>query len=108
MFRGAYKILTFLKTRETMFLCKRRPFSDLFDKGGRGSGGIDTYHVKHLQGNKGKEARIMELTAQIESLEMQIKALEKSKSAEAKAAKGELILVLKELKQALRNIRMNK
>jgi len=50
----------------------------------------------------------MELTAQIESLEMQIKALEKSKSSEAKAAKAELILVLKELKQALRNIRMNK
>ncbi|XP_032571922.1 uncharacterized protein LOC116800536 [Drosophila sechellia] len=106
MFRGAYKILTFLKTRDTMFLCKRRTFSDLFNKGG--SGGIDTYHVKHLQGNKGKEAKIMELTAQIESLEMQIKALEKSKSSEAKTAKGKLILVLKELKQALRNIRMNK
>ncbi|KQS63040.1 uncharacterized protein LOC26526287 [Drosophila erecta] len=108
MFRGAYKILTLFKTRDTLFSCKGRPFSDLFDKGGRGSGGIDTYHVKHLQGNKGKEARIMELAAQIESLEMQIKALEKSKSSEAQTAKGELILVLKELKKALRNIRMNK
>ncbi|XP_037717092.1 uncharacterized protein LOC119558822 [Drosophila subpulchrella] len=111
MFRGAYKVLSFLQSRHVLVknsLNKRRPFSDLFDKGGKGSGGIEPYHVKLLQVNKGKEAQILELTAQIESLEMQIKALEKTKSAEAQAAKGELMVVLKELKGALRKLRMNK
>ncbi|XP_017123126.1 uncharacterized protein LOC108143318 isoform X1 [Drosophila elegans] len=102
MFRGAYKVLAFIKPGDVLFknnLIKSRPFSDLFDKGGRDSGGIEPYHVKLLQVNKGKEARIMELTAQIESLQMQIKALEKTKSSEAKAAMEELIVVLKELKE---------
>nr|XP_044249159.1 uncharacterized protein LOC108058486 [Drosophila takahashii] len=107
MFRRAYKILPFFKARN-VFPISRRLFSDLFDKGGRGSGGIEPYHVKLLQVNKGKEAQILQLTAQIESLEMQIKALEKTESAEAQAAKGELMLVLKELKGALRKLRMNK
>ncbi|XP_017072787.1 uncharacterized protein LOC108109024 [Drosophila eugracilis] len=111
MFRGAYKVLTLLKSKDVWFmkgLNKSRLFSDFSDKGGKGSGGIDAYHVKLLQVNKGKEAKIMELTAQIESLEMQIKALEKTKSAEAQAAIGELMVALKELKSALRKLRMNK
>ncbi|KAH8348356.1 hypothetical protein KR084_006699 [Drosophila pseudotakahashii] len=115
MFRGAYKVVYFLTSRNVLFrtglqlhCSTRRPFSDLFDKGGRGSGGIEPYHVKLLQVNKGKEAQILQLTAQIESLQMQIKALEKTKSAEARAAKGELMLVLKELKGTLRKLRMNK
>ncbi|KPU76338.1 uncharacterized protein Dana_GF27481, isoform B [Drosophila ananassae] len=86
---------------------------DKIDKGGDLSkiagetGGVDAYHVKILQVNKGKEAKIMELTAQIEALQMKIKSLEKAKSAEAKAAVAELQVILKDLKAALRQLRMS-
>ncbi|XP_017040702.1 uncharacterized protein LOC108087698 [Drosophila ficusphila] len=109
MFRGAYKVITLVTSRNVLPKnIRRQPFSDLFDKGGRGSGGVEPYHVKLLEVNKGKEAKIIELTAQIESLQMQIKALEKTTSAEARAAKEELMVVLKDLKDALRKLRMNK
>ncbi|XP_016991968.2 uncharacterized protein LOC108053766 [Drosophila rhopaloa] len=110
MFRGAYKVFAFIKPSNVWLknnLIKKRFFSDLFDKGGRNRGGIEPYHVKLLQVNKGKEARIIELTAQIEVIQMQIKALEKTKSSEAQAAKEELMVVLKDLKDALRKLRMN-
>ncbi|XP_020804441.1 uncharacterized protein LOC110181111 [Drosophila serrata] len=108
MFRRASRVLCLLKTTNVLANTKIRycRFSDIY-QGGKDNGGIKPYHVKLLEVNKGKEARIMELTAQIEGIQNKIKALQMLKSAEAKSALDEMNEILKDLKDALRTLRMS-
>ncbi|XP_017108127.1 uncharacterized protein [Drosophila bipectinata] len=111
MFRRTLKLICSQNSMSSSIFRKKGNF-DKIDKGGDLSkiagetAGVDAYHVKILQVNKGKEAKILELTAQIEALQMKIKSLEKAKSAEARAAAAELQVILKDLKKALRELRM--
>ncbi|XP_041632860.1 uncharacterized protein [Drosophila kikkawai] len=107
MFQRTYRLLSLVKT--TNLLAKTelncRPFGDI-SMGSKDDKGIDSYRVKSLEVSKRKEARIMELTAQIEALQVKIKAMQKLKSGDAKKALEEMNKILKDLKIALRKLRM--